>query len=216
LEHVSDCSACATGTFSTGGSSNCSRCDAGSYSTGNGSNCAPCEAGYMCTNGVRSACSNLGEYQDLGGQSNCKPINGGYYKVNDSNIAGCPAGYKCIGNGEMTPCSAQSNYQPSEGQSNCVPIDGGYYKVDYSNIAQCPAGSYGTGGTCTPCGFIEITDSYSSESYQNQIGQTECLPCTCSASIQARFEKIANADKTGCIRRLHPTTSTPSTPTCSR
>lgn len=61
LEHVSDCSACATGTFSTEGSSNCSRCEGGTYSTVGSSNCSPCSGNGISSNDGARGCSICGD-----------------------------------------------------------------------------------------------------------------------------------------------------------
>lgn len=174
------CSNCPAGTWSsTAGleaSNECSPCPAGTYSTKTGrtSNCAPCEAGYMCTNGQRSACSALSNYQDLSRQSDCKPIESGHYKTGTSNTSRgrCPAGYKCTGNGELESCSDQNKYQPYGGRSNCLTIPEGWYKTGTANTRclECPVGHMCTGGEKTVC-------SKSSGRYQHETGKSNCHHC---------------------------------------
>jgi hypothetical protein len=173
-----NCSNCPAGTWSSTpgleGSNECSECQPGTYSadTGRSSNCAPCEAGYMCTNGQRSACSALSNYQDLSRQSDCKPIESGHYKTGTSNTSRevCPVGYKCTGDGNRVPCSNWGEYQDLSRQSDCKPIEAGYYKTGTSNTSRgrCPAGY-----KCTGNGELESCSDQNK--YQPYGGRSNCL-----------------------------------------
>ena len=152
------CTACAAGTYSTGGVNSCTACPAGKYtsSTGQGScstcaagtyntgtgntSCKSCDVGYYCTGGANKTACPAGKYS-TGGASTCSTCTAGYYCPGASNRVACAAG-KYNSNTGSTAASA------------CTNCSAGYYSAaGASSCTGCPAGKYSTAGssTCTTC-----------------------------------------------------------------
>ena len=203
------CTACAAGTYSTGGvnsctacpagkytsstgQSSCSTCAAGTYNSGTGNTtCSSCPVGYYCTGGDHKAACVAGKYS-TGGASSCSTCTAGYYCPGASNRVACAAGKYNSNTG-------------SSAASACTNCSAGYYSAaGASSCTGCPAGKYSTAGssTCSTCTAGYYCPGSSNRvacaagKYNSNTGSTSASACTnCSAGY---YSAAGASSCTGC------------------
>ena len=198
--------ACAAGTYSTGGASSCTTCTVGYYCPG-GSNRVACTAGTANSNtgsisssacvscaagkysGVgASSCTNCsaGTYS-TGGASSCTTCTVGYYCPGGSNRVVCAAGTytNTTGKSSCTTCSA-GTYNTGTGNTSCTNCPVGYSCSGGSNKTACAAGYYsaGSASSCTICPAGSYCPGSSNKTacaagtYTNTTGKSSCTTCS--------------------------------------
>ena len=182
--NVSNCQACASGTYSSvlgsNSSATCTQCAMGSYSMGSGSSaCIKCQAGTYSTK----------DFADSSGY--CQGCPGGTYSV----VTGSSSPLACIS-------CVLGSYSLGSASSTCVLCQTGTYSTSsFANASStcqaCPGGTYSivlglnSSSSCISC---------PAGSYTVNLGSTLCLYCqagTFSTNINATAASTCQACQSG-------------------
>ena len=180
--------ACATGTYSTGGSESCLSCDAGYYQNATGqSSCSRCPVGTatLSTGSVTCTQCDPGQYAPSpGGALHCIdcPIGSISTIYGAYNCTQCPVGQysPATGSSQCSSCAA-GTYTNLQGQASCLSCPAGSISKSQgqSSCSQCTAGYYQPSAGQSKCRQCDAGNAQPAQ------GQVSCIQCPAGAFSNA-------------------------------
>jgi len=140
------------------------------------SKCSPGTS--LIVSGAETGCypCSTGKYQDETGQRTCKTCNAGTYNTEHGQLSckPCEKGYQCSSTSQQK-CAA-GTYQDQTSQTTCKTCNAGTYNIEQGQTSIFSCKQCEKGNKCPSTS--EAQQKCSVNTYQDEIGQTKCKPCT--------------------------------------